>query len=590
MVGYSSEVGIACNTDAGQEKQIVLLVGDVPDELASLCRWLNGIDVNVVPVSAGEPLEPFVSKREIAMVLLAHAQQARNISLARELRLRPHLRNIPLVFITSILQESSLQDQAPLHAVTDFLLRPIHPVLLRSKVKVLLELAHNRDCLACLQNVSRSLRHQLQHQVVTDMLTGLLNRHGFLQALENELARAQRTSKMLGVMHIDLDSFKRINEAFGHHAGDDVLRTVAARIRQVLRPYDQIAHLGSDEFAILAEGVGSEDQVAHIAEKILNQLALPHTINGLKITLNASVGIAVSPDSGTSPDALMRAAGLALQRAKAEDHHCYRFFSVEMNGRARARLLLEQSLRHAIDAQEFELYFQPQMHVGTGCLRGFEALLRWQHVTAGLIEPSVFVPVLEEAGFIQLLGPWIIDATCRQIALWQDRLPPGGCVSLNLSPMQFAHRDLVESVAQALATHNIPPHQLELEVTESMLVTDIEHTRQVLRQLRELGVKTAIDDFGTGYSSMAYLRQFEVDTLKIDKMFISGLPLSARDTAIAQSITQLGHNLGMEIIAEGVETAAQLDALRAIGCDIVQGYYFARPEPATAASGLFRAA
>lgn len=590
MVGIKSVAVAACDDVKKLPRQTVLLIGDNPDDLNQLCTLLQGMPCKLLPALVHKRIEPMFSRKDVAVILLNNAATSTNYALARQLRNNPRTRHIPLLLITSALQEDDPAHLGDCNDAIDYLLRPINPVMLRSKIAMLLELADNRRCLACLHDVSKSLQDQLDVQVVTDTLTGLLNRHGFTQALENELARAQRQHKLLPVLYVDLDGFKRINDAFGHIAGDNVLRTVAARMRDVLRPYDRVAHLGGDEFAILAEGVGSEDQIAHIAEKILDALVLPHTIKGLQITVGASVGIAVYPDSAKSADALMRAAGLAMQRAKSESRNSYRFYSVEMNGRARARLMLEQSLRRAIAEQEFELYFQPQMHVCSGHLRGFEALLRWRHVTAGMVQPGVFVPVLEEAGFINMLGPWIIDATCRQIADWQQVLPPQSCVALNLSSMQFAQRDLVASVAAAIKHHGIDPHQLELEVTESTLITDVEHTRLVLRQLRELGVRSAIDDFGTGYSSMAYLRQFEVDTLKIDKVFVSGLPRSGRDAAIAHSITQLGHNLGMEIIAEGVETLEQFDWLRSIGCDVAQGYYFSRPEPPGMVPWSFRAA
>lgn len=428
-------------------------------------------------------------------------------------------------------------------------------------------------------SAAKYLQEQLQRQVVTDSLTGLLNRHGFMVALEQELARANRNNKMLAVLFVDLDGFKRINDAFGHKAGDELLRAVARRMRESLRPYDLVARLGGDEFTIIAEGLGTEEQIAHLAEKILQALVPPHSINGLQITVGASVGIAVYPQSGDTAEAVIQAADMAMFCAKTEGRNEYRFYNAEMNGRTRARLMLEESLRRAIVEQEFQLYFQPQIHIATGRLRGFEALLRWQHPTAGVVQPAIFVPVLEEAGLINQLGPWVIDNTCRQIAAWQSLLPPDGCIGLNLSSVQFASRDLVNRVETAIATHQINPRQLELECTESILMKDVEHTRQVLGQLRELGVRSAIDDFGTGYSSMAYLKQFEVDTLKIDKMFINGIPDSPRDAAIAQSITQLGHNLGMEIIAEGVETKAQADWLLSIGCNTAQGYFYGHPQP-----------
>lgn len=424
-------------------------------------------------------------------------------------------------------------------------------------------------------SVSKRLQEQLQRQAITDSLTGLRNRHGFLQALQSALARARRNGKVLSVLYMDLDGFKRINDAFGHQAGDAVLRAVSDRLRHVLRPYDTLARLGGDEFTVVLDSLDAAEDSALIADKILEVLQPPHEVNGLKLTVGASIGIATWPDCGDSVEQLVQAADTAMYRAKSEGRNQHRFFTQEMNGRARARLLLEESLRQAIAGEEFQLYYQPQIRLADGGVRGFEALLRWQHRTAGTVAPHLFVPALEDTGLINQLGPWLLAQACRQAGAWAPTLPPSACIALNLSPQQFASRDLVADVAQALERFNLVPAQLELEVTERSLIVDLEYTRQVLQQLRALGVRLAIDDFGTGYSSLAYLKQFEIDVLKIDRIFIANSQQSSKDAAIAQSIIQLGHNLGLEVIAEGVETPAQLAWLQAAGCDTVQGFIFA---------------
>lgn len=432
-------------------------------------------------------------------------------------------------------------------------------------------------------SVSKRLQEQLQRQAITDSLTGLRNRHGFLQALQSALARARRNGKVLSVLYMDLDGFKRINDAFGHQAGDTVLRAVADRLRQVLRPYDTLARLGGDEFTVVLDSLDAAEDSALIADKILEILRPPHEVNGLMLTVGASIGIATWPDCGDSVEQLVQAADTAMYRAKSEGRNQHRFFTQEMNGRARARLLLEESLRRAIAGEEFQLYYQPQIRLQDGAVRGFEALLRWQHPSAGTVAPHLFVPALEDTGLINRLGPWLLAQACRQAQDWAPMLPAMACIAVNLSPQQFASRDLVADVAQALERFNLVPAQLELEVTERSLIVDVEYTRQVLRQLRGLGVRLAIDDFGTGYSSMAYLKQFEIDVLKIDRMFIANSQQSSKDAAIAQSIIQLGHNLGLEIIAEGVETPEQLAWLQSVGCDTVQGFVFAEPLELTAA-------
>ena len=424
-------------------------------------------------------------------------------------------------------------------------------------------------------SVVRNLHAQLESQAVTDALTGLHNRRGFNQALENALSRIDRSGKRMAVLYLDLDGFKRINDSLGHAAGDQVLRRVAEQLKTCLRPYDVLARMGGDEFTALLDSLDHPEDAARVAEKLIELVSVRHRVDGVEFTLGASVGIACYPECGQTVDGLLRSADMAMYEAKRAGRQQYRFFSPEMNGRARSRLMLEESLRTAIEQDDFVLVYQPQIDLDSGRLRGFEALLRWEHRVAGTISPGVFIPLLEETRLINRLGEWIFEQGVRQCRAWQTQFGERLLLSLNVSPVQFGMPQLVEDLRRVLERQQLQPSQLEVEVTESALMQDLDTTREQLRQLRELGVRIAIDDFGTGYSSLAYLRHFELDTLKIDRLFIASMLESPKDAAIVSTIIDLAHHLGLEVIAEGVETVAQRDWLIAHRCSTMQGFLVA---------------
>ncbi|MFG0419274.1 putative bifunctional diguanylate cyclase/phosphodiesterase [Ectopseudomonas khazarica] len=429
-------------------------------------------------------------------------------------------------------------------------------------------------------SVVRNLHAQLESQAVTDSLTGLLNRRGFHQALESSLARIERSGQRLAVLYLDLDGFKRINDSLGHDVGDQLLRRVGEQLKACLRPYDSLARIGGDEFTALLDNLGHPEDAARVAEKLIELVSVRHTLDGVDVTLGASVGIACFPECGQNVEGLLRSADMAMYEAKRAGRQQYRFFSPEMNGRARSRLMLEESLRHAIENDDFVLVYQPQFELASGRLRGFEALLRWQHRVAGTVAPNVFIPLLEETRLINRLGEWIFREGARQLAIFKRQFGEDMVLSLNVSPVQFGMPQLVTDLQRVLDSHGLKPSQLEVEVTESALMQDLELTQAQLRHLRELGVKIAIDDFGTGYSSLAYLRHFELDTLKIDRLFIANMLDSPRDAAVVSTIIDLGRHLGLEVIAEGVETQAQREWLVQHHCNFMQGFLVAPGVPA----------
>jgi diguanylate cyclase (GGDEF)-like protein len=415
-----------------------------------------------------------------------------------------------------------------------------------------------------------------------DPLTGLLSRIVLRQTLAGASAGTS-----FALMLIDLDRFKAVNDTLGHPIGDALLRTVAERLRSIVRAEDLIARVGGDEFAIvrIAQNEQNEQNVAALAARIVDLLARSFILNGHLVNIGASVGITLAPQDAADPDSLLVQADLALYQAKANGRSTFCFFRPEMRQRAQARRDLELELRKALMLRQFELHYQPQVDLATNRLVGFEALLRWRHPTRGLLGPSAFVPVLEELGLIVPVGEWVLQTACSTAASWSNQLS----VAVNISAAQFESDRLVASVMGALEASGLPPDQLEVEVTESALIRNGETTRGALKSLRELGVHVAIDDFGTGYSSLTQLRSFPFDRIKIDRSFISGAAVSSDDTAIVKAITGLGASLGMRTTAEGVETVEQLEQIRAHGCSQVQGYLLGRPVPQSELHDLIKA-
>lgn len=429
--------------------------------------------------------------------------------------------------------------------------------------------------------VRRAMEEELRMQTVTDHLTGLTNRNGFKFALQSALERARRANNHVALMFIDLDHFKRINDNLGHAVGDLLLRSVALRLKEQIRSSDVVSRIGGDEFTVVLGDLDEPEDAAMVARKILNVLRLPVTLKDeMRVIVSASIGIASFPDCGNDIDTLMRAADMAMYQAKRDGRNLYAFYMSEMNAHDHSALMMEQALRLAVEYENFELHYQPQIELATGRLVGVEALLRWTNGDLGNVEPSIFVPILEDTGLMIRTGQWVFNNGCRQRMQWQDVLPEECTISLNLSQRQFSDKNLLHEIRRALEENKLPPWQLELELTESMLMADTRFTQSVLYALKEMGIKLSIDDFGTGYSSLAYLKQFPLDSLKIDQQFIHNLTTSSKDAAIATSVIQLAHNLGLQVVAEGVETAEQVALLKQLGCDIAQGYYFSRPMPA----------
>ncbi|OYY93900.1 MAG: hypothetical protein B7Y41_09385 [Hydrogenophilales bacterium 28-61-23] len=414
---------------------------------------------------------------------------------------------------------------------------------------------------------------RLEHQARHDPLTGLSNRLMLHLRTEHALDHARRENKIVALLMIDLDRFKDVNDSFGHLMGDALLREVAERLARRVRNADTVSRLGGDEFTVLLEHIESPDEAAHVAQDLISVLSEPFCLpNGSEVVVGATVGIALYPAHGDSEEALLQGADAALYQAKLEGRGHYRYFSDVLTLAARERIAMETRLRRAVAQNELRVHFQPQVDIASDEIVGAEALVRWQSPEEGLIPPGRFIPIAEQTGLIEAIGRWVLLETCRQGQRWHAAGLPPLTLAVNVSPRQIMHGDLVETVAAILKETGFPAQRLELEMTESALMDDQDHVLDVLGRLRTLGVRIAIDDFGTGYSSLAYLKRFPIDVLKVDKSFVDDIPRLSDDMEITATIIAMAHTLRLKVMAEGVETQAQLDFLKAHGCDFYQGY------------------
>lgn len=421
---------------------------------------------------------------------------------------------------------------------------------------------------------------ELQYQATHDRLTGLPNRFLLTDRLESELAHVRRHGGFAAVLFFDLDNFKRINDTLGHAVGDTVLRQVATRMQGCLRPTDTVARHGGDEFTVAVSELRRMEDVLAVLRKVRTAFERPVDAGAQEVFVTFSIGIAVFPHDGSGVETLLRNADTAMYRAKAAGRNQYRFYAPEMNERGHELLAMEADLRRAIERQEFELFYQPQVELESGRVRALEALIRWRHPQRGLVPPGEFLPLLEDTGLIVPVGDWVLRRACADIGRWRGARGEPLRVSVNVSAAQFADSELIAKIRTVLAEEAMAGAALELEVTENLMMRDPQATGEMLRSLHDLGVRVAVDDFGIGYSSLAYLKHFPLDVLKIDRTFVGDLTRDPGDATIVEAAVSLGLKLNLEVVAEGVETAEQCRFLRACGCGLAQGFFFSPPLPA----------
>lgn len=423
-------------------------------------------------------------------------------------------------------------------------------------------------------------QEKIQYQALFDSLTDLPNRTLFHNRLDHALGMSGRTTDQIAVFIIDLDRFKNINDSLGHEIGDRFLHSVANHLKTTKRSTDTLARLGGNEFALIIEGVKSDKGVIEVASKLLNALSKPHYVDGNELISTSSIGIAVSSSNNIDKETLIKQADLAMHHAKQTGGNRFCFYSDEMKSRAHQSLTLEKELRQALDKNELVVYYQPKICVKSGQIKGMEALLRWQHPEKGLVPPLSFIPVAEETGLIVPIGKWVLDEACRQTIKWHQQGFSDLVVSVNVSARQFHHQDFIDEVSSALENSGIDPQFLDLEITESCTMNNIETAIRLLNSFRKMGISISMDDFGTGYSSLSFLNQLPLDTLKVDRAFIKGITANGEHGELARLIITMAKSLRLSIVAEGVENQEHLDFLKHNDCDEYQGYFASPPVPA----------
>jgi len=527
----------------------ILLVDDRKENLMALGEILQPLGQNLVLARSGDEALKRLLAADFACILLdVQMPGLDGFATAAHIKQRERSRHIPIIFLTAISREPHQALKGYSAGAVDYLAKPFDPWILRSKVAVFVDLYLERKRA---QVAERALLHQ-----------------------------AFRRSEDAAVLFLDIDRLKWVNDSLGHAAGDQLLVDVAGRLQGVLRPGDTVARFGGDEFVVLCDDLSHPGEAVYVAERLREALATPFHLGGREICLTASIGIALaSTSTHDTPDALLRDADAAMYRAKERGRDRVELFDDHMRSRAMARLETESTLRRAIDQGQLRVHYQPVIELATGRATGLEALVRWQHPERGLVPPSEFISVAEETGLIVGLGAFVLTEACTQVARWNGRCPdrPPLTVSVNLSAHQLHTRGLRELVAEVLQQTRLQPELLCLEITETALVEDADISRAALDSLKDLGVTLAVDDFGTGYSSLLYLRRFAVDVLKIDRSFVVGLGTSAEDTAIVSGVVGLAQALGLQAVAEGVETPEQVVLLKGLGCALAQGYHWSEP-------------
>jgi diguanylate cyclase (GGDEF)-like protein len=596
-------------------KPKVLLVNDHPASLMALESLLtHGTDdseFDVVTAESGEEALRKVLSQQFAVILLdVNMPGMDGFETAEIIHSHPRSAAVPIIFITAHYADEINRLKGYQKGAVDYLFTPIIPQILQNKVSVFVELAKknlllqaqtrelaelNRDMqvqqMQDLKRINAALESEIierrqaeerAHGLATrDPLTGLLNRRSLVEHLEHSVAAASRYERGLAVLFLDMDRFKTINDTLGHDVGDELLIQVAARIKTAVRESDMVARLGGDEFVVLMEALPAYPDAAEVAKKIIAANTAPYNIGSHCLKTSISIGIALFPQDGTAVQTLMKNADMAMYHAKQQRRGSAQFFHEELNARLLERTRLESELQQALERNELELYYQPKVEIASGRVAGVEALLRWHHPRSGVLTASQFISDSSDSAQLVAIGEWVIEAACAQAKRWLDagssfpKLP----IAVNVAIPQI-HAELPGAIDKALKKHGIPPSCLQLEITESLLIRDIEKATSVLREISESGITIAIDDFGTGYSSLSVLKALPIDILKVDQSFVRDLGKNLGDTAIVAAIVNMARALALRVVAEGVENEEQLAILRSLGCDEYQGYFFSEPQPA----------
>lgn len=565
-----------------KSRQNILVVDDTQSSLLVMESILESTGARVFLANNAEEARKVLQRHDLAVIFLDIIMpDISGYDLAAEIHNRPRARYVPIILVTAQNIGNEDLQKGYKYGVVDILSKPLIPEIILHKANVFLQIDNQKSVIKEQQKDLKSAFKRLQDFSRHDQLTGLFNREQITNMLARLVGRGRTRELKLAVMFLDLDHFKIINDSYGHASGDLLLRSIALRLKQCVRDGDYVARLGGDEFCIVLNDLESPSTASQIAERILEDLAKPHSINSHEILTSTSIGIAVYDGTQTAASDLLKNADAAMYLAKNKGRSQYAYFSEELEQDARMRIELGTKLKNAIINDQLETHFQPQYSATTGEIVGLEALMRWQ-VDGKFISPVLFISIAEERGFINELGLWILNDACRKLKDWQNRkmLPPSVTMSVNISSRQLQFDGFLDSLRSAISDASIKPECLELELTESAVMSDPEHCVEIFKQVHQLGCGISVDDFGTGYSSLSYLSSLPLDALKIDRSFVNDIVADGTNQAIVKAIIALSHNLGLKVVAEGVETEAQLEFLKDNRCDVMQGYLLSRPVPA----------
>ena len=561
----SNVVSLFDDTQKYEERPVILLADDDPSIRLMIRHVLESEEYDIVEAADGLEAIKATEKHHPAIILLDAVMPGLDGFATCEQIKDKGFTDIPVIMITGLDDDASVERAYDVGAI-DFITKPIKWAVLKHRVKsVVAKVVAER---------------KVKLLAYRDSLTDLPNRLLFADRLEQSIIRAERHRDSVALMLIDIDDFKLVNDSFGHDAGDKLIRAVGQMLQKSLRRADTVARLGGDEFAVIVDGInGPEDAIA-IADNLTTMLEHNVKLDDQETFTSASVGIAVFPEDGKDARTLLKNADTAMFRAKEKGRHCFQFYKPEMSVTAMERLDLENSMRKALDNGELVIHYQPTVDLHKNDVDGVEALVRWQHPDKGVINPNDFVPVAEDCGLILPIGEWMIETVCKQLRVWEDAGLQDQNISLNIAPRQFRDQDVVSLFKEHLEANNIDASSITVEITESTLIEDVGEVECVLNELHDMGMRLALDDFGTGFASLAYLKDFPVDIVKIDRSFIDGIPENEDDVTIVNAIAGLTRGLKLKLLAEGVENVRQLDMLKGLGCQLGQGFYWSKALPA----------
>lgn len=559
----------------------ILVVDDTKANLVALKVLLKPIKADIITAESGEQALLAAQQNEdhIALILLDVQMPVMDgFEVARLLHENEKTRSLPIIFITANHEEAHIEE-AYLTGAVDYIQKPIRKTALLSKVSVFLDLWSLRFGLEQEIEQRRAAELRVEHMATHDPLTNLPNRRGLYEELSELIYRSRRYKYSSAVIYVDLDGFKHVNDQFGHEAGDRLLTQVAANFKKIVRQTDSVARIGGDEFIVLITDIDRETTLITKIESLLREASSGLEFEGHRVAVSASIGVALYPEHGDNAETLLHHADQAMYQAKHHGKNTFRFFTEDINAKAHRQRELQDNLRRALPNDEFTVFYQPIVDGRSGQVVSAEALLRWYSARLGQVFPDEFIPAAESAGLIPEMGCWVLKKAIETGAEWNRQFDFGLRIAVNASTIQFRNNLLFDTIRAQLETHNWDPDLLEVEITEGLLLDDSPEVNKYISEISNCGVRLSVDDFGTGFSALSYLKNYPVNTVKIDRSFIMDLPGDKENEVLVQAIIAMAHGLRLEVIAEGVETAEQWEFLLNLDCDFVQGYYFGKPMP-----------